>query len=79
MKIELLYFKPHGKYYSTGELEINEAPMYSVIDYVKRLKEEKKLPGLIEGHSDFHVVITGNGHPRGFPALLLGKLDETSI
>ena len=74
MKIELQYFKPTGKYYSSGDLYVpDNYAMYQVSEKVKALQKYKLLPDLVEGHSDFHVLITGKGHPHGFPILIINE------
>lgn len=69
--IELWYFKDSGKYYTTGHLSVPcDMPFNLVIEKVRECKSSSSLPGLVKGHSEFSVVITGNGHESGWPVLL---------
>ncbi len=65
MKVKLTYFKswngPNdlgGKYYSEGEYESSALHMWKIIDEVEKIRREKCLPGLVPGHSSFHVLIS---------------------
>jgi hypothetical protein len=57
-KVRLKYFKPSGKYYTEADLEItDEMDRLDVNMVVKILIGQRKLPGLVEGHSDYYVYI----------------------
>ncbi len=70
MKVKLTYFKNDGKYYSTGEYETQWKEMYQIFEQVKKLAELRKLPGLIEDHSYFHVLIDVPEHDNNHPHLI---------
>jgi len=71
--VELEYYKPSGKYYSGGSYESSVLPYHDWEIYaeVREMKKEKKLPGLVEGCDEFHILITGS---NVVPHLIL--LDE---
>lgn len=78
MKVKLLYFKAWGggqeglggKYYSEGEYESEHEHYFNVIDEVRKMRDEHRLPGLRNGHSDdYHVFITTE--PESVPHLLV--------
>lgn len=70
-KIELTYFKPSGKYYSTGKFEVSaKMSLNDIWDHVKSLLREGKPPGLIDGPCSFIVLVNAPGHPHEHPKLL---------
>ena len=76
--VKLQYFKQSGKYYSDGEFEVDESKeMFHIFEIVRNLSERGRLPGLIEGHSSFHVLVRAPGHRNDYPALILGDVNET--
>lgn len=85
MLVKLTYFKPSGKFYAEGEYEtgvpdedcgwprdIKAPPLWRIFNEVEALKDEKRLPGLIEGHSNFSVLIDVPDHPHRHPHLIPG-------
>lgn len=56
-RAKLTYFKPSGKWYATTHYKVNQTVWHNIIEEIKKLKEQRKLPGLMEGHSDFYVLI----------------------
>lgn len=69
--VKLTYFKPNGTYYSSGsyiEADPNK-PIFAIHNDVQRLIDKKKLPGLIENHSDFHIYAEITEHDHAFPKL----------
>lgn len=86
MLVKLCYFKPSGKYYSEGEYETaitavdlvhpdgaHAPPIHLIFSEVHELKTKQMLPGLIEGHSDFAVLIDVPDHPHRHPHLIPGS------
>ena len=73
MIIKLTYFKQSGKYYTAEDMYILEkdTPLYEIWAKVEQLKIDKKLPGLMEGHSDFIVLVDAPEHPHNHPHLIL--------
>lgn len=79
MRVMLTYFKAHGggpknlggKYYATGEHESRHEPnrYFDAIEEVARMRDERRLPGLVEGHGEYHVLITTE--PESVPHLLI--------
>jgi len=57
MIVKLTYFKPSGKYYTDSVYNANATTLHDVCAEVRNLKEEKGLPGLAAGHSDFIVLV----------------------
>jgi hypothetical protein len=70
-KAKLTYFKESGKYYSAGVIDIDEEHMFKIVDEVKRMLANGVRPGLVDGHSNFHVVVTVPTHEFDHPCLLL--------
>lgn len=68
MDVELTYFKQSGKYYSQGILQVTTDKAWEIYEIVRRLLNEKRLPGLIEGHSNFTVHVN---IPDGVPAVII--------
>lgn len=68
------YFKPNGKYYSTGEYLTkveNNGNTYAVFDEVEELQHTGKLPGLIEGSGkDYYIHVNCDNLPNGFPCII---------
>lgn len=70
MKVKLTYFKDSGKYYSEGEYNSNEKELYEIHDEVRVMIKDKCLPGLMENHSSFIVLVNVPGHEHEHPILL---------
>lgn len=78
MKVELTYFKPNGKYYSSGSYETklpgigteNVPGMWQIWDEVLGFWTGKCLPDLIIGHSPFIVLVNVPSHPHNHPHLI---------
>lgn len=69
-KVSLTYFKSTGKYYTEGEYETTEEWMFKILDEVKQMKADNKLPGI--NGSDFIIHIdVEDDHPNGYPCLIL--------
>lgn len=73
--MRLDYFKESGKWYSEGFVFIErpaegeEAKSYmDFMNQVRGLLDKGELPGLTKG-SRFEVLITGEGHPGGYPQI----------
>ena len=75
MKITLTYFKPTGKYYSGGSFEVPDAQEHHfTIAMVRNMLGLRMLPGLVNNHSYYHVLVTGSDF---VPTLVLEPdLDE---
>lgn len=54
----LSYYKPgSGKWYGEGKAELADE-FYEAVKEARQLWMDRKLPGLMEGHSNFAVVLT---------------------
>lgn len=81
---KLTYFKKgSGKYYSEGTVNI-AGLFYDAVAHVRQLQKSEKLPGLVEGHDDYDVVLYDvHGLPhliikpesRAKPATTAGSID----
>lgn len=74
MLVKLIYFKAWnglgGKYYSSGEYVSEKEHYFEAVEEVRKLRDERQLPGLIGGHSpDYHVLVTTE--PDSVPHLLI--------
>lgn len=68
MTVKLTYFKQTGKYYSEGAYESLNQYAFEVFNEVKEMLATKRLPDLVEGHSDFIVLV----EPEDGPPALIG-------
>lgn len=71
MIVKLTYFKKSGKYYSNSRYTTHKEQLFEIWDEVKKLQEEKNLPGLLPGHSDFIISVDVPEHPHRHPHLIL--------
>lgn len=72
-KITVTYFKPSGKYYSTGEYITQKSHMYEVFDEFRAMLQRGERPGLVDGHSGFTAILNCDEHPMGYPAMFTGE------
>ena len=76
-KVELTYFKKSGKYYTTGEYEVDsEKSLNEIWDDVKEMRLGGRLPGLSlrdaeGGHTEFIVLVDAPSHAHNHPKLLM--------
>lgn len=70
-KVKLTYFKKSGKYYSEGEYITTLEHMHQIFEEVGKRIKSGRLPGLIEGVNDFHVLVEVPNHPYEYPALFV--------
>ena len=70
---KLTYFRESGKYYAGAELPLlpNEN-FWDLLDRVRLLIRDSRLPGLTAGHSEYHVLVeTPEGEQcHGVPHLI---------
>jgi hypothetical protein len=88
MRVKLTYFKPGGKYYSSGEYttdlpvhdighpashprSTNSPYLFEIHNEVRRMAEERRCPDLVEGHSQFLVLVDVPEHPHNHPHLIV--------
>lgn len=66
-KVEIVYFKPSGKYYATGEYETAKTHIYAVVDEVREMFDRGECPGLVHDsvrQCQFVSVVTFNDVPH---------------
>ncbi len=68
MKVELIYFKSTGKYYTEGEYETEKPQLYEIWDEVQSLRKTKSLPGILG--DEWIILVNVPGHPHEHPKLL---------
>lgn len=71
MVVELTYFKISGKYYSTGSYMTNKEHLFEIWNEVEKMLSAKRLPGLMVGHSPYHILVDVPEHPHRHPHLIL--------
>jgi hypothetical protein len=69
--VKLTYFKTSGKFYSNAKYKTTKWHLHEIFEEVAELKLAAKLPGLVEGHSDFIVLCRVPKHPHNHPALFV--------
>ena len=52
MKVELVYFTPRGKYYTTASYDTMKVHLWEVWEEVVRMRDSGDLPGLIKRTAD---------------------------
>lgn len=57
MLCQLEYYKDSGKYYSNGEINVDEETFWGAVERVVAMLNEGIRPGLING-KEFHALIT---------------------
>ena len=56
--VQFTYFKEHGKYYSSAELDLPGTMMFhDVLAEIRAMLDRGERPGLVDGH-DFHTLVT---------------------
>ena len=71
MRVNLTYFKQSGKFYSEGTYTTNRKELFEIWYDVALLMQDKELPGLMPGHSNFIVSVDVPEHPHRHPHLIL--------
>lgn len=67
MEVQLTYFKTSGKFYTDGSYTSDKKFPFEVFEEVQKMKDEGKLPGLVEGATEFIIHI----YPEDwYPALI---------
>lgn len=70
MKVLLEYFKPSGKWYSSGEMDLPRMELFEVWEIVEAAMKHRALPGLVLGHGDFTVLVDVPDHPNRHPRII---------
>ena len=76
MKVKLTYFKPNGKYYSSGNYMTTKKDLYDIWEEVEHLQEQGRLPDF--GGSARHFIISVDipGHQHEHPHLIIPQKGE---
>ena len=62
-EVELVYFKETGKYYSGGSYQTQLSNYWEIMAEVQGKINNKVLPGLMPGHSEFFVLMNLEDRP----------------
>lgn len=76
VRVELKYFTETGKYYCEGEYTSNKSHLWEIWDEVRQMQDNRKLPGLVKGCTQFTILVEAPGHEYDHPRLILGKFEE---
>lgn len=73
MKVILNYFKPSGKWYSEAEYneQDSEKGLLQIWEDIQKMSDAGKLPGLVEGHSEFMIHIDVPDHKHAHPYIFI--------
>jgi len=69
-RVSLNYFRESGKWYSEGDYRTQKVHLWEIWKEVQAMLDERKLPGLIEGHSAFSVTVDVPQHVHRHPHLI---------
>lgn len=69
--VNLDYFKPSGKWYSSGDYGTEKTAMHEIFDEVQEMRDSGNLPGLVKGHSKFIVSVHVQDDSISFPGLII--------
>jgi hypothetical protein len=61
VKVTLEYFKASGKWYGGGDFEFNGTLWHEAVAAARDLKRAGKLPGLVDGSREWHILVTVQG------------------
>lgn len=73
MKVQLTYFKPSGKYYTSGQFEFVPTSIDTlgdVWDEVRRRQASDELPDIMGGRH-FYILVRSPDDPHDHPKLIL--------
>lgn len=68
-RLEVQRFKPSGKYYDTVYFETDKDSWYEASEEFRRVLLEDDDDGSDHKYSNFHILLTGEGHDEGFPMM----------
>jgi len=71
MKVKLTYFKTSGKYYSDGEYNTTQDTMHGIWQEVRLMRTMGKLPGLVDGCSEFITSVDVPEHKYNHPHIII--------
>lgn len=73
LTVRLTYFKKNGKFYDAAEFRAYANwSLYGIWNLVRKLREEGKLPGLVDGAGrEFMILVNVPGHRHEHPHLII--------
>lgn len=71
MKVKLTYFRPGGKYYSSGEYETRNGHLFNIWDEVKEMRDKNELPDILT--NDWIILVEVPEHINDHPKLILPR------
>jgi hypothetical protein len=72
LKVKLTYFRKSGKYYSNGKFDVpDDTPYFVIIEKVRKMQRDGKLPGLAQGYTNVLIYIRCPGHEHDHPRILV--------
>lgn len=73
LTVQLTYFKKSGKFYDAAEFRAYASwPLYEIWNLVRKLREEGRLPGLVDGAGrEFMILVNVPGHRHEHPYLIV--------
>jgi hypothetical protein len=70
LTVNLTYFREGGKYYSSGSYETDKEDLGKIWQEVREFKFNGRLPDLVEGATEFYILIEVPDHPYNHPRLI---------
>lgn len=73
LTVKLVYFKRSGKFYDQSEFRVYASwSLYEIWNLVRKLREEGRLPGLVDGAGrEFMILVNVPGHRHEHPHLIV--------
>lgn len=71
MKVKCTMFKTTSKYYTDGEYETDREFISDIWQEVRKMRDERRLPGLVKGHSYYIVSVDIPEHHSNHPHLIV--------
>lgn len=73
LTVQLTYFKRNGKFYDTAKFQAYANwSLYEIWNLVRKLREEGRLPGLVDGAGrEFRILVNVPGHRHEHPHLIV--------
>lgn len=70
-EVNLTYFRKSGKYYTEGKYTSYKQHLFEIWEEVANLRNNGKLPGLIEGSKEYNILIEVPKHPHAHPTIIM--------
>lgn len=71
LRVNLTYYREAGKFSTEGHYRTRQTDLWEIWVEVQRMLDERKLPGLIEGHDACFVTVDVPQHVNRHPHLIL--------